>query len=297
MGYLPEWWLGSEDKRVDEPYVSPARWEEELIAAGFKNPEHVLDGIAPYHQSAGIMASVGIKSKSISKVSVLVHDVNGPYVQDVRSALEVQGISVDIFTFGQELPSQDVISLLDLQESTVHEFTEESFKTTVSYLQTLNTKMVWVLSSSQVKCSDPKAAMSIGLARTARNELSVKLFTLEVEPTAAIQDITKAISDILVRIQHPELEPEDMDPDWEYALVDGKLLVPRLHWQTMSEAFDNTEVAANISSSRFLTVKTPGLLHSIGWVEETKKPLAEGEVRVKTKAVGLNFRVSIPPSY
>ncbi|PON24523.1 KR domain-containing protein [Trichoderma gamsii] len=290
MGYLSGWWLGDEDDRVDEPYISPARWEKELIAAGFKNPEHVLDGIAPYHQSAGIMASVDIKSKSLTKVSVLAHDANGPYVQDVKSALELQGLGVDVFTFGQELPAQDVISLLDLQADTVHEFTEESFKTMISHLQDLNAKMVWVLGSAQVKCRDPKAAMSIGLARTARNELSAKLFTLEVEPAAAVQDVTKAISDILVRIQHPELDPEDMDPDWEFALVDGKVLVPRLHWQTMSEAFDNTVVAANVSSSKFLTVKTPGLLHTIGWSEETKKPLAEGEVRVKTKAVGLNFR-------
>lgn len=294
MGYLSGWWLGDEDDRVDEPYISPARWEKELIAAGFKNPEHVLDGIAPYHQSAGIMASVDIKSKPLAKVSVLAHDANGPYVQDVKSALELQGLGVDVFTFGQELPAQDVISLLDLQADTVHEFTEESFKTMISHLQTLNAKMVWVLGSAQVKCRDPKAAMSIGLARTARNELSAKLFTLEVEPAAAIQDVTKAISDILVRIQHPELDPEDMDPDWEFALVDGKVLVPRLHWQTMSEAFDSTAVAANASSSKFLTVKTPGLLHTIGWSEETKKPLTEGEVRVKTKAVGLNFRVIIP---
>ncbi|KAL7940024.1 polyketide synthase [Trichoderma barbatum] len=268
MGYLSGWWLGDEDNRVDEPYISPARWEKELIAAGFKNPEHVLDGIAPYHQSAGIMASADIKSKSLSRVSVLAHDANGPYVKNVKSALELQGISVDVFNFGQQLPPQDVISLLDLQESTVHEFTEESFKTMISHLQTLNAKMVWVLDSSQVKCWDPKAAMSIGLARTARNELSVKLFTLEVEPAAAIQDVTGAISDILVRIQHPELNPEDMDPDWEFALID---------------------VAAN-TSSRFLTVEIPGLLHSIGWAEETKKPLAENEVRIKTKAVGLNFR-------
>ncbi|KAL6897583.1 polyketide synthase [Trichoderma evansii] len=290
MGYLSGWWLGDEDDRVDEPYISPARREKELIAAGFKNPEHVLDGIAPYHQSAGIMASVDIKAKTLTKVSVLAHDANGHYVQDVKNALEQHGLGVDIFTFGQDLPAQDVISLLDLQADTVHEFTEDSFKTMISHLQALNAKMVWVLGSAQVKCSDPKAAMSIGLARTARNELSAKIFTLEVEPAAATQDVTKAISDILVRIQHPELDPEDMDPDWEFALVDGKILVPRLHWQTMSEGFDSTVVATNAASSKFLTVKTPGLLHTIGWSEEAKKPLAKGEVRVKTKAVGLNFR-------
>ncbi|KAL7918585.1 polyketide synthase [Trichoderma austrokoningii] len=290
MGYLSDWWLGGEDGRDNEPYISPARWEKELIAAGFKNPEHVLDGIAPYHQNAGIMASVGIEYKPLTKVSVLAHDVNGPYVQDVKSALEQQGLGVDVFTFGQELPAQDVISLLDLQQDTVHEFTEKSFKTTISHLQALDANMLWVLGSAQVKCTDPKAAMSLGLARTARNELSAKIFTLEIEPAAVIQDVTEAISSILVRSQHSDLGPEGMDSDWEFALVDGKVMVPRLHWQTMSDAFDSTVVAADSSSPKFLTVKTPGLLHTIGWSEEARKPLAKGEVRVTTKAMGLNFR-------
>ncbi|KAI9150039.1 LOW QUALITY PROTEIN: Highly reducing polyketide synthase lcsB [Paramyrothecium foliicola] len=290
FGFLSGWWLGADDNRANEPYVAPERWCDELVRAGFKNPEFVLDGVTPYHQSAGIIATIDSKPIKPSRVTVLCHHPEGAYVTEVKASLSAQNIDVDIITFGQDLPAQDVISLLELQEHTVHELNEKSFEALVGQLQALDGKMLWAVRSSQIKCNDPRAAMSIGLARTARNEMSAKLFTLELESSDTTENITDAISELLLHIQNPESAVDSMDPDWEYALVDGKILVPRLHWQTMSSAFDSTERATQRDSFKYLTLKTPGLLHTIGWAEGTKEPLAKGQIRVQTKAVGLNFR-------
>ncbi|CRG87956.1 Lovastatin nonaketide synthase [Talaromyces islandicus] len=290
MGFLPGWWLGDEDNRADEPYISPERWSKELVAAGFKSPEYVLDGIHPYHQSAGIMASVDNKTEVPSNVSILCYDPNGPFVEELKSKLESQEIHVTVTIFGQDLPSHDVISVLDMQQLTTHELTEVSFKNLVDHLQRLKSKMIWLLGSSQVNCKDPNAAMSIGLVRTARNEYSTGIYTMEVDTAASAPTVTQSVLDLLSHIQSPALGIDDMGQDWEYALVNDKMLVPRLHWQTMSNAFENLGVASHEPSSKYLTVKTPGLLHTMTWSEEAKKPLREGEVRVQTKAVGLNFR-------
>lgn len=298
MGFLPGWWLGDEDNRADEPYISPERWCKELVAAGFKTPEYVLDGIHPYHQSAGVMASVDNKTELPSNVSILCYDPKGPFVEELKSKLESQEIHVTVTIFGQDLPSHDVISVLDMQQLTTHELTKVSFKKLVEHLQRLNSKMIWLLGSSQVNCKDPNAAMSIGLLRTARNEYSAGIYTIEIETAATAPPVAKSVSDLLSHIQSSALNIDDMDQDWEYALVNDRMLVPRLHWQTMSNAFENLGVASREPSSKQLTVKTPGLLHTMTWIEEAKKPLGEGEVRVQTKAVGLNFRVRdlYPPS-
>jgi hypothetical protein len=295
MGFLSGWWLGEEDNRAVEPYISPERWSEELVAAGFKNPEYVLDGVRPYHMSAGIMAAVDTETEKPSNVVILCYDPRGPFVEELKNSLESQGICASIATFGQDLPSHYVISVLDMQQPTAYELTQQSFTTLVGHLQSLNSEMIWLLRSSQVKCQDPNAAMSIGLIRTARNEYSANIYTMEVEAAASMPTVTKAVSDLLFHAQASALGADSVDLDWEYALVDSKVLVPRLHWQTVSNAFENLDVAAHMSSSKYLTVKTPGLLHTMGWAEATKEPLGEGQVRVKTKAVGLNFRVR-PPS-
>lgn len=293
MGFLSGWWLGEEDNRADEPYISPERWTKELVAAGFKNPEYVLDGIRPYHQSAGVMATVDTKTEAPTSVAILCYHPKGPFVKEMKSKLESQGINVTVGIFGQKLPSCDVISVLDMEKPTAHELTEHSFKSLVEHLQSINSKMIWLVGSSQVKCEDPKAAMSIGLVRTARNEYSTSIYTLEIETAASVPTVTKAVSDLLLHIQTSAIDIDSMGQDFEYALINDKLLVPRLHWQTVSGAFENLGVASRESSSKHLIVKTPGLLHTIGWAEEIKKPLGEDEVRVETKAVGLNFRVRL----
>ncbi|EED13058.1 polyketide synthase, putative [Talaromyces stipitatus ATCC 10500] len=290
MGFLSGWWLGDKDDRAVEPYISPERWSKELVAAGFKNPEYVLDGIYPYHQSAGIMATVSSQMEPPSNVSILCYEPKAPMVHELKTSLESQGISVTEIVFGQKLPSHDIISVLDMEKPTAHELNEQSFKSLVGNLQSIKSKIIWLLGSSQVKCEDPKAAMSIGLLRTARNEYSTSIYTLEIEKVASTPVVAKAVSDLLFHIQAHESKIDDVSQDWEYALINGKMLVPRLHWQTMSNAFDNVGGGSHKSSFKYLTIRTPGLLHTMGWAEDARKPLGEDEVRVTTKAIGLNFR-------
>ncbi|RFU80508.1 polyketide synthase [Trichoderma arundinaceum] len=290
MGFLSGWWLGAEDDRAEEPFISPERWAKELVLAGFNTPDAiVLDDTAPYHNSAGIIASPTLTSNNPSKVSLLSYSIDGPYVTEVRDNLKSQGIAVDICVFGQPLPSNDVISLLDLQKPLVHEFTETTFKTMVSHLKALNSRLIWATKSSQVACEDPKAAMTLGFARTARSELSVKLFTVEIDNATGPAAAANILSRILLRARIPELDDPSMDPDWEYAVVDGEILVPRLHWKTFSNAFAEKR-SEKKDSVKQIDVKTPGLLHTMGWAELESQLPGHGEVVVQTRSIGLNFR-------
>lgn len=289
---------------MDQPFVSPDRWTQELLCAGFSEPEAiVLDDSAPYHVNAGIIVPRESRTTSLSRVSLLCHDRNGPYVSEVQSCLAALNVAVDVCHFGEALnPQNDIVSLLDVQDPVLHGMSEETFKIVKGYLSSHKAAILWITQASQVgDVKDPRAAIVLGLARTARNELSLPFLTVEVdEMTTSASAAASAITKILHRARWELLEGhESMDPDYEYAVVKGEILIPRLHWQTISEASQLTQPGdknetEDVTSHWRITMKMPGLLHTMAWSKgaSSNTPM-EGEVIVETKAVGLNFRVRI----
>ncbi|KAF2158800.1 hypothetical protein M409DRAFT_71433 [Zasmidium cellare ATCC 36951] len=291
MGFLSGWWLGDEDGRPEQPYISTTRWSAELAAAGFQAPEAiVMDRPVPYQSSAGILASAALRSERSTRVTLLSYAEDSPFVKELSAYFQSQGVEVDICRFGEALPEgQDVVSLLDLQAPLVHDLDSHSFQQLFDHLKTLKTKMIWLTRSAQVNCQDPRNAMILGLARTARNEMSLKLFTVEVDDACATPFMTDAVGRILWRINTLNIHGDATDPDWEYALVKDEILVPRIHWQDMSDALTKA-VPETESSSKTLNIRTPGLLQTMEWVEEGNLKVGNDEVLVDIKATGLNFR-------
>jgi hypothetical protein len=97
----------------------------------------------------------------------------------------------------------------------------------------------------------------------------------------------------LLRVNTPKIDLEHTNPDYEFAISNGKILVPRLHWETLSDAFKQHKEDVGIPTRKQINVKTPGLLHTMYWTEDKIKSPAEGEVLVQAKAAGLNFRVRV----
>ncbi len=272
MGFLPGWWLGADDDRTQEPYISPERLTKELIAAGFQRPEAIdFDYPAPYQTNAGIIASRECRASKPARVTLLCHLPDGPYVPQMRQCLEAFGIAVDICLFGQTLPvAQDAISLVDLQEPMIHGMSEDTFDVLTRYFKSLEgAHMLWVTQASQVDCEDPRASMVLGLARTARIDLSIKLYTVELDRATPQADAAKAVARIFMRaLKSPEIDADHTNPDYEFAISKGEVLIPRLHWQTGSESFSRFDCKDHSSVGQVqvatvrkrLDVNTPGLL-------------------------------------
>ncbi|KAI1131714.1 putative polyketide synthase [Nemania abortiva] len=293
-GFLPGWSLGVEDGRIGEPYISPERWTQELVAAGFQAPEALsLDGVAPYHISVGILASRETRKSKPTGVTLLCYDPNELYAAKIRYELESGGVAVNTHTFGETLPiNQDVISFLDLQKPTVYDFDNGTYNTLIGYLEAIKERIIWVMPASQVNCEDPRAAMTLGLARTARNELSMNFVTVEIDRAEPIASNIEAIVNILFRVKPNESDSTPLDPDYEYAVVGGDILVPRFHWQTLPDSVTRYRKRLDVvhSGLKRVQIDTPGLLRTMSWAEGDIPVPAEGEVLIKTRAVGLNFR-------
>ncbi|RAH64406.1 type I polyketide synthase [Aspergillus aculeatinus CBS 121060] len=290
MGFLPEWWIGQEDDRLEQPYVSPERWSRELAEAGFQTPHaSMLDNIPPYHLSACMIASVANARAEPHDVTLLCHDPMAPWAQRVLHSLQRRGIRVEPLGPGNlPLPGQDVISLIDLDDPVIHAMPEAKFRSTMSMLQTLKSSLIWVTRSAQVGCSDPRAAMTLGLARTARNELAVKLYTVEIDHNRPSQTTADCITKIFCWVATRNTS-EAMSSDWEYAIVENEIVTPRMHWQTVAQSFEQYS-SPDQSSIKHLAIESPGLLRTMKWVDGRDAQVEGCDVLVRTQAVGLNFR-------
>ena len=270
-------------------------WTVALVSAGFDAPEALkLDGNAPYHNSAGIIAARPSSTNMPHRVTLLCHKTDDPYATDVSQHLQNRGVSTDDCLFGDPLPpNQDIISLLDLQQPTVFDLDSGGYNVLMNYLQTHKERILWVMPGSQINCADPRAGMTLGLARTARNELSVNLATVEIDKEMTPASTAAAVAKLLCQAS-PSIGPETLNPDYEFAVVDDEILIPRFHWQTAPDAAMRYRSQAGRENEglRSIQIGTPGLLRTMSWSGGGIPVPADGEVLVKTEAVGLNFRVS-----
>ncbi|RDA86436.1 hypothetical protein CP532_3626 [Ophiocordyceps camponoti-leonardi (nom. inval.)] len=295
MGFLSSWWDGvSDDRDNGDPYVTPERWAKELLSAGFRQPDIVqTDAESPYNLMMAIIAAPQIALKLPATVTLLTHDKDGPYVQQLTDSLGAIGITTDVRIFGQPVPCQDIFCLLDLQSPTLHDLNESSFGTLVKYLQSIEkSTMIWVTPASQTSCSDPRYGLINGFARSVRQQFQVHLHTIELDEQSQTPSATSAAILTKVYLHTQRSQTSDKTPrwDWEFAIVDGNVLVPRAVWLSLEDAFVRSADGPQHDANRALTVGKPGLLQTIGWRTAEREKPGHGEVLVKLKAGGLNFR-------
>ncbi|KAF4592341.1 polyketide synthase [Ophiocordyceps camponoti-floridani] len=300
-GPFAGWWLGEADNRPDHPLLPPEQWCKELVTAGFEKPDYVAGSLqATYTASRGWDQLSEMSPTSKGRVSLLCYAPDGPLVDELRVKLGSVGIAADICLFGDCMPSsgQTVISLLDVDdrhEPVVHGMDEAAFNTLFGLFRANEKEtVIWLTRPSQVGCRDPRYSMILGTARTMRTEKNARFYTVEVdEEQNSIAAATGLLTDLLMTPEMLGPGLDDGDADWEYAVIDGQVLIPRMHWQSLSSALvqskGNRKDTHESSSAVQLRIQKRGMLKSLTWeMRDVRKP-SHGEVLVKTKAVGINF--------
>jgi SAM-dependent methyltransferase len=293
MGILPGWWLGGDDQRSDEPFVSSSRWDEELRQAGFSGLEGaiVLDDDAPYQLNATMVAAVAPAILPEKKVTLLHGYDYTIQVRDVEQQFIQSGYTVDRCTLRQVIPkNQDVVALLDLNEPFFDNISDEALSAFQDYLsmaQTVGT--LWVTKSSHLTCNDPRYGLVLGMARTVRSELSQDFATLEMDNfDAAAYGALVGVYEKFQRRQKDDI----LSPEYEYALCDGVVHTSRYHWVS---ATDHLSTVAEQDAPRKLQIGKLGLLDTLFWATSETGDLKNDEVEVAVSCVGLNFKVRLMP--
>ncbi|KAG5978870.1 Type I Iterative PKS [Claviceps digitariae] len=307
FGVLPGWWHGTADDRLDQPYVSPERWQKELEEAGFASLDSVTrDAEQPHHLNAIMIARMK-PNVTCEKNVVLLQDDEG-FANEMAQRLVERGYHVKRLRLGEPLPEQpqDILSLVDTTRPIFEDIDGSrfaAFQRLISELSSAKAGMLWVTHLCQVDCKDARYAQIIGTARTIRVESLIDLATCEVDN---MRSSLSRIADVFDRFCiRPKVVDElnegdalDLRPDYEYAIVNGTVRVGRMYPFSLKDEQENVikvvEDGAEPKELRIsLDMTKTNRLNTLHWTnvtDDSRKALHPTEVEVKVFAAGLNFK-------
>ena len=288
QGVFPGWWLGEADGRVTEPYISPERWGEELRNAGFAGTDAVVyDNQPPYQINASLLATPWTPTKHDKRVTLLYDSSITPAMHEVENTFVGQGFSVEFCNLSQR-PSanQDTIALMDLEEPFFGRINASTFEAFKSFLSNLNSAgILWVTKSKKSRGGNPLFALVFGVARTLRRELSIDFGTFEIDDTQP--GVWDALQSVFEKFQRRKKD-SDLDPEYEYAWIDGVVNIGRFHWYPIVQQSIKEREVGRVKR---LQIGKHGLLKTLFWEDYQPATLVGSQVEIDTRAVGMNFKV------
>ena len=293
FGNFSGWWLGEDDRRRSQPYVSVSRWDKDLKAVGFTGVDTaVYDDSEPFRHFA-VMVTRKTPSEIYETPIVTVLTDNPQSEQSLMIAAALQELGspdVQLRTLGEELAQdQDVICCLDLESKFFKEISEERFEMFKSLVASLGSRrLLWLTGPTQMKCQDPSSAQSIGVARTVRSELGLSFYTVEINPKEEV--LSSAVARVYRKIVSGEGKDELLEPDYEFVIDNGIIHIGRYHpFSLVDERRAKSNEGVN-NIKKALDIGNIGILGSLNWIASPlPTSLPEHHVEIKVHSCGLNF--------
>jgi acyl transferase domain-containing protein/NADPH:quinone reductase-like Zn-dependent oxidoreductase/SAM-dependent methyltransferase len=284
VGVLPGWWLGDEDGRSTEPYVNPARWDEELKRTGFGGVDSLAyDG----HLMNNIIARPARKEKP-RRLTILRKECSGLLMDRIVQSFTDKSYEIDFCSLDQTPKAgQDILSILDISAPFLFSASEQdfaAFKRFISHIE--DSGILWVTGASQIHCHNPDYSLILGLARTIRNETGKGFATLELDSFEDSKAWATTVN-VFHEFRHRVQDDADNASDFEFVYTDDRVQIGRFHWINVSEQL---KAIKDTSHPRRLDIGRSGLLQTLNWKQEKSTELAGNWVQVETRAVGLNFK-------
>jgi NADPH:quinone reductase-like Zn-dependent oxidoreductase/NADP-dependent 3-hydroxy acid dehydrogenase YdfG len=222
-------------------------------------------------------------------VTFIYRDEVTEQIQSIQSYFETAGHTVTLTSFDNAVSlEQDAICFLELETPFINEICKEDFNKLIKLITSLETtKVIWLTRSSSMRVTDPRFALTLGLARTLRSERHINFTTLEIDDINC-PDLPGKVVQIYESILSPDNDT-DLDPDFEFAIEKGTIYSPRFHWYTPAEELRKS---ASEVTDKVLMIGQKGMIDSLRWEENwmVQRPLRTGEVLLKPHTVGINFK-------
>ncbi|GME50746.1 hypothetical protein HK57_00312 [Neofusicoccum parvum] len=280
-------------------------WDKIIVDAGLRKPSTIVEDA----ESTLVIAEVDgdMESDIETKEVILLHGSNrspaaSAFEERLSGNLADMGVYVSLADLSQvdELAGKAVISLLEIEEPFVITWTAEQFEqfrklTAASYL-------LWITRGGILEAGETSLsfAPTTGLLRTVRVEKpQICLPHLDLSPSIDIAS-ERAIELTLAAFRSStKARVKGKNNEMEFAESGNLLFIPR------AEADDGIDKemelhSANVRSvlgplygsgtSRRLEARKAGHIDSVRWVDdvEAQRPLATGELEVRTSHVALN---------
>lgn len=183
-----------------------------------------------------VIAELRKPLKHSKKITLVVPDDYHPLASAVQTSLQDSGIGCDRCTFEGKIPQgQDMILIIDFGEPYLYNITEARFRGFANRLSSFKGSMIWVTPNAHISCKNPNSSMTLGMARTLRAEIRKDITVVEIDVEAAtFLSSSKSLVKIYQSLSY-RAKARSVDPDYEYAIVDGNIKIPRIHWTTGEE--------------------------------------------------------------
>lgn len=277
FGNFVGWWLGEADGRNWEPYVQPERWDTDLKAAGFTGVEAAVpDQDVPYRLAATIISrpSRKVDTQNAGRaVTLLCQSPELGIAKRLESNMSDMGWDVQMCRLGEQMPAKgrDIIACLGLESYFFDkDMTPASFTAFQALLRHLgDEKVLWLAPPIQVRCKDPRSAQTLGVVRTVRTELSLLLFTLEIDTNEP--RFEGLVCDVFEKIRSTKDE-ESLHADKEFVADNGTICIGRYHPFELKKELSSSlpqAITLNPKATYLLVGGTGGLGCSIAtWMVE-----------------------------
>ncbi|KAL9010176.1 MAG: hypothetical protein Q9173_004864 [Seirophora scorigena] len=286
-GILPGWWLGENDDRPNEPFITAERWDKELRIAGFSGTDSVVyDNDFPHQVNANIISRPANATTYSKRLTLLCGQGVSTTAGQVETLLLRNGFHVEFCNIDDPPPpNQDIISLMDLDGPFFDDISSDRLAAFQRYVGSMNAAgILWITRSSQIDCQDPRYSQVLGIARTCRSELLLDFATFEID---SVDDCAlQAIVDVFTKFQRRNKDAE-IDPEWEFALSEGVIYTSRYQWDSVIKELSTV---SDVELPRKLQIGKSGLLQTLQWVQADPITLAKEQIEVEPCAVGLNFK-------
>lgn len=308
FGVLPGWWLSEEPERKHCPVVGVEKWNEVLQTTGFSGVDFDIGSCenAEVNYSSLILATAITEPSYVPFVSI-VHkrsDAGVKWLQSladtVTHEMEVNVI-LEIFEDLEAKEGQSYIVALDMEEPILTSIGADDFARLRALLVS-SPRVLWLSGGGIASAEKPHFAQVQGLLRALRREdVGKQCFHLDFDAISK-QDDDTIIQNVLhvFRIGF-DLEATHGETDWEFAVKDSILHVPRLYPdfeqdQVCASGIRTTHERTAFHSDRTLVweASEDGLVEKAHFVDHAAPvggdACEDGMVEVSAKAFGLNFR-------
>jgi NADPH:quinone reductase-like Zn-dependent oxidoreductase/SAM-dependent methyltransferase len=318
FGTLPGWWFGEEPERQMSPNAPLEMWKRVLLETGFTGVDFdVPDYEEPDFQSARVMlsrASTTVQCPFSIVLPPSQQPSGGPGKRPEREAW-LRDVSNAITSLTGKSPAIVSLENVEAWQDTVCIFTAEMEgpfvdgmdATTFDQLKKLlnhSSGLLWLSCGGLIDATEPSFGATDGLIRTMRQEDAGKRwirldFENNTKPWSS--DKIRHIVHVLQQSFDATLDPADVE--WEYAVKDSMLQVPRTYPDKTQDALARNvpvdpppELQLFHQQGRPLVWETPKLgatginPYFVDNAEISTTDVPSGMVEVEAKAFGLNFR-------
>ncbi len=249
FGTLPGWWLGEEPERQMSPNASLEMWKRVLSEVGFTGVDFdVPDYEEPDFQSARVMLSRATTTVQCP-FSIVVPSSQQPsgertaWLREVSDAIaSLTGKSPSIVSLEDVEAWQDTVCIFTAEmEAPFVDGMDETAFDQLKKLLNQSSGLVWLSCGGLVDATEPSFGATDGLIRTMRQEDAGKRWIrLDFEKDASpwSSDKIQHVVHVLQQSFDATLDPADVE--WEYAVKDSLLQVPRTYPDKIQDALSKS---------------------------------------------------------